>query len=148
MVVAGTVNSSAYVQSVSFIDPRHGWLLARSTTNPDDIQLLRTADGGTTWANLGLARPAAAGRIGCSSWTPPSDGSTPCRPGARVQEHRRGVSWIPVPLPAPSGGWPATGQFFVAAQATHGAGVVATVVNFVPYVVARASASRSSPSRR
>src|SRR6267378_3781557 len=130
-----TVNSSAYLQSVSFIDPRHGWLLARSTTNPDEIQLLRTADGGTTWANLGL---------------PASRGSRPYRVqfvdaavgwldtvSARPLAHRStdgGVSWIPVPLPAPGGGWPATGQFFVAAQATHGAGVVATVVNFVPYV--------------
>src|SRR5712671_2382019 len=55
-----TLNSSAYVQSVSFIDPRHGWLLARSTTNPDEMQLLRTADGGTTWANLGLPAPSAS----------------------------------------------------------------------------------------
>jgi len=130
-----TVNSSAYVQSVSFIDPRHGWLLARSTTNPDDIQLLRTADGGTTWANLGLAGvQRAAGRIGCSSWTPPSDARHRVGQAARVQEHRRRRELDTGPTPGAQRWMAATGQFFVAAQATHGAGVVATVVNFVPYV--------------
>jgi photosystem II stability/assembly factor-like uncharacterized protein len=130
-----TLNSSAYVQSVSFIDPRHGWLLARSTTNPDEIQLLRTADGGTTWANLGS--PASSGsqpyRVqfvdGAVGWLDTVSG----RPLA-YRSTDGGVSWTPVSLPAPSGGWPATGQFFVAAQATHGAGVVATIVNFLPYV--------------
>jgi photosystem II stability/assembly factor-like uncharacterized protein len=130
-----TLNSPAYVQSVSFIDPRHGWLLARPTTNPDEMQLLRTADGGSTWANLGLPAPsgsqpyrvqfvdAAVGWLDTVSARPVAYRSTD-----------GGVRWTPVSLPAPGGGWPATGQFFVAAQATEGAGVVATVVNFVPYV--------------
>jgi hypothetical protein len=50
-----------------------------------------------------------------------------------------GSSWIRVPLPEPAGGWPAaqggsisTGQFFVAAQPTEGAGVMTTVVAIAP----------------
>jgi photosystem II stability/assembly factor-like uncharacterized protein len=130
-----TLNSSAYVQSVSFIDPRHGWLLARSTTNPDEMQLLRTADAGTTWTNLGL--PAAIGDrpyrvqflVGGVGWLD----TVSARPLA-YRSTDGGATWAQISLPPPSGGWPSNGQFFVAAQATQGAGVVATVVNFVPYV--------------
>jgi hypothetical protein len=43
-----------------------------------------------------------------------------------------GATWRQVPLPAPAGGWPATGEFFVAAHSTQGAGVVATVASFAP----------------
>jgi len=128
-------NSSAYVQSVSFIDPQRGWLLARSTANPGDVALLQTGDGGATWTNLGS--PVAGGdepyRVQFA------DGAVGWLDSVSVKPHAYrstdgGVSWTQVSLPAPTGGWPATGQFFVAAQPTHGAGVVATVVNFVPYV--------------
>ena len=130
-----TLNSSAYVQSVSFVDPRRGWLLARSTAHPDEMQLLRTADGGMTWTNLGS--PVATGdqpyRV---QFTDSSVGwldTVSAKPLA-YKSTDGGVSWTPVFLPAPSGRWPSTGQFFVAAEPTHGPGVVATVVNFMPYV--------------
>ena len=130
-----TINSSAYVQSVTFIDPRRAWLLVRSTVNPGDVQLLRTDDGGTTWTNLGS--PAAADdqpyRVQFTDTAVGWLDTVSLKPHA-YKTIDGGVSWTQVALPAPAGGWPATGQFFVAAQPTQGAGVVATVVNFVPYV--------------
>ena len=130
-----TINSFAYVQSVSFIDPQRGWLLGRSAANAGVVELFRTRDGGTTWTNLGA--PVAAGdepyRVqftdGAVGWLD----SVSVKPYA-YKSIDGGVSWRQVSLPAPTAGWPATGQFLVAAQPTHGAGVVASVVNFVPYV--------------
>jgi photosystem II stability/assembly factor-like uncharacterized protein len=132
---ATIINSSAYVQSMSFIDPQRGWLLARSTADPAAVQLLRTRDGGTTWSNLGL--PAAVGdepyRVqfidGMVGWLD----TVSAKPYA-YRSGDGGESWRQVPLPAPEAGWPATGRFFVAAQPTRGPGVVATVVNIVPLV--------------
>jgi hypothetical protein len=43
-----------------------------------------------------------------------------------------GATWRQVSLPAPRGGWPAAGKFFVAAQPTQGIGVIATVASFQP----------------
>lgn len=130
-----TINSSAYVQSVTFIDPRRGWSLIRSTGNPGEVQLLRTDDGGTSWTNLGS--PAATDdqpyRVQFTDTAVGWLDSVSVKPHA-YKTIDGGVSWMQVALPAPAGGWPATGQFFVAAQTTEGAGVVATVVNFVPYV--------------
>ena len=130
-----TIDSSAYVQSVSFVDPQHSWSLVRSETPSGVVELFRTRDGGATWTNLG---------------TPVADGDEPYRVqfndvavgwldtvSARPHAYKSidgGQSWRQVALPAPGGTWPATGEFLVAAQSTHGAGVVATVVNFVPYV--------------
>ena len=130
-----TINSSAYVQSVSFIDQRQGWLLARSTIHADSVELLRTADGGTTWTNLGS--PVGAGDVPYRvQFTDSATGwldSVSTKPRA-YRSVDGGVSWMQVSLPAPAGGWQATGQFLVTAQPTHADGVLATVVNFVPYV--------------
>jgi len=128
-------NLSTYAQSVSFIDPQQGWLLARSTANPGAVTLLRTRDGGATWTNLGS--PVAEGdepyRVQFTDSAVGWLDTVSVKPHA-YKSIDGGLSWRQVPLPAPTGGWPATGEFFVAAQPTQGAGVVATVVNFVPYV--------------
>ena len=128
-------NTSAYVQSVSFTNPQRGWLLVRSTINPGEVELLRTADGGTTWVNLGS--PAASGdqpyRVQFTDAAVGWLDTVSVKPHA-YKSTDGGGSWTQVSLPAPAGGWSSTGQFFVAAQPTQGAGVVATVVNFVPYV--------------
>jgi photosystem II stability/assembly factor-like uncharacterized protein len=130
-----TINSAAYVQSMSFIDPQRGWLLVRSTADPAVVRLLGTRDGGTTWANLGLS-VAAGDEPYRVQFTDSAVGwldTVSVKPYAYTSGDG-GVSWRQVPLPAPKAGWPATGQFFVAAQPTQGAGVLATVVNIVPYV--------------
>ena len=130
-----TINSSAYVQSVSFIDPQNGWSLARYETGSGPVELFRTRDAGATWSNLGT--PVAAGdepyRVQFTDRTVGWLDTVSVRPHA-YKSIDGGLSWSQVPLPAPGGGWPGTGEFFVAAQPTQGPGVVATVVNFVPYV--------------
>ncbi len=44
------------------------------------------------------------------------------------------MTWRQVPLPPLGGAWPSTGQFFVSAQPTQAAGVVATIVRIAPFV--------------
>ncbi|MHB8589179.1 MAG: WD40/YVTN/BNR-like repeat-containing protein [Candidatus Dormibacteraceae bacterium] len=121
------------VTSVSFVDPAHGWLLLSTPTVASGADLVRTSDGGTTWTNLGS--PVVANdqayrvqftdlRVG---WLDTMS--------ARAYAYKTtdgGATWRQVTLPAPRGGWPATGQFFVAAGATQGIGVIATVANFAP----------------
>jgi hypothetical protein len=122
------LSSAAYLLSMSFADADHGWLLSHTE------ELYRTADGGQTWAGLGA--PVAAGdeayRVQFSDREVGWLGTASARPVA-YKSVDGGVSWRPVPLPAPAGGWPTRGEFFVAAQPTHGAGVVANVVHFAPY---------------
>jgi hypothetical protein len=118
-----TINSSAYVQSVSFIDPQNGWSLARYETGSGPVELFRTRDGGATWSNLGT--PVAAGdepyRVQFTDRTVGWLDTVSVRPHA-YKSIDGGFSWSQVPLPAPGGGWPGTGEFFVAAQPTQGAG--------------------------
>ena len=122
------MSSSAYLLSISFVDPDDGWLLL------DTGELLRTADGGASWSNLGV--PLAAGdqayRVQFTDRQVGWLDSVSANPVA-FKSIDGGVTWRPVPLPAPSGGWPTRREFFVAAQPTRGAGVVATVVNFATY---------------
>jgi photosystem II stability/assembly factor-like uncharacterized protein len=123
------MSSAAYILSMSFVDPDHGWLLFYTG------ELFGTDDGGATWANLGV--PVAAGdqpfRVQFVDREVGWLDSESAKPVAYTSVDG-GVSWRQVPLPAPEGGWPTRGEFFVAAQPTHGEGVVATVVNFAPYV--------------
>jgi len=122
------MSASAYLLSMSFVDPDHGWLVL------DTGGLFVTADGGETWTNLGS--PVTAGdeayHVQFSDREVGWLGSASERPVA-YKSVDGGVSWRQVPLPAPAGGWPAGGEFFVAAQPTQGAGVVANVVHFAPY---------------
>jgi photosystem II stability/assembly factor-like uncharacterized protein len=127
-----------YIWSADFVDPNHGWLLTQDPTVGET--LVRTRDGGKTWANLGspVLYSDWAYRVLFAS---PSEGwlySQSTGPYAYKSEDG-GTSWSRVPLPAPVGGWPAaqggsisTGEFFVAAQPTEGAGVLTTVVAIAP----------------
>jgi photosystem II stability/assembly factor-like uncharacterized protein len=131
---SGRLNSEAYVLSMSFVDVDRGWLLLYTG------ELYRTEDGGATWANLGAPvgprdEPFRVQFIDrqtgwLDSWS--------AKPVA-YKSVDGGVTWRQVMLPAPAGGWPSAGEFFVAAQPTQGAGVVATVVNFAPYFNRRSS---------
>jgi photosystem II stability/assembly factor-like uncharacterized protein len=124
----------AYVLSVSFVDPQHGWLLVRAGSRiAASVDLYRTADGGATWTDLGTPTPSSDQPFRVQ-FAGPDDGwldSLNAGPYA-YRSGDAGGTWTRVALPAPRGGWPATGQFFVGAHPTRGVGVVATVVNFPP----------------
>jgi len=121
------------VSSVSFADAMHGWLLLSTPTVAGGAELLRTTDGGATWTNLGS--PVAGSDIvyavrftnSLVGWLE----SLSAKPHA-YKSVDGGASWRQVALPPPAGGWPGTGQFFVAAHATQDTGVVATVATFAP----------------
>jgi photosystem II stability/assembly factor-like uncharacterized protein len=123
------MSSADYLLSMSFADPDHGWLLLHTG------ELFRTDDGGESWTNLGV--PVAAGdeayRVQFSGRDVGWLGSASVKPVA-YKSVDGGISWRQVPLPAPVGGWPTRGEFFVAAQPTQGAGVLANVVHFEPYI--------------
>ena len=122
------MSTAAYLLSMSFVDLDHGWLLLHTG------ELFRTTDGGATWTGLGV--PVAADdepyRVQFTDREVGWLDSASVKPVA-YKSVDGGVSWRQVPLPAPAAGWPTRSEFFVAAQPTHGSGVVATVVNFAPY---------------
>jgi photosystem II stability/assembly factor-like uncharacterized protein len=131
--IRGGVAYLTSVSSMSFADALHGWLLLSTPTVASGAELLRTNDGGAEWTNLGS--PAVGNdlvyRVHFSN---PQVGwldSLSARPYA-YKSSDGGATWRQVPLPAPRGGWPATGEFFVGAQATQGIGVIATVASFAP----------------
>ena len=132
------LNAAANVLSLSFVDPEHGWLLIQeSKPTPGPAKLYRTVDGGGSWSNLGEPtlpsdqpyRVQFADRN--SGWL---DSLSPSPYAYKTLD--AGVTWRRLPLSRPQGEWPASGQFFVAAQPTQGVGVVVTVVNF-PSIVGR-----------
>lgn len=121
------------VASASFADPAHGWLLLSTATVASGAELVRTNDGGATWTDLGSPVQGTDLAYGVH-FTDPQSGwldSLSSRPYA-YKSADGGTTWQQVPLPAPRGGWPAGGQFFVAAQPTQGFGVTATVAGFAP----------------
>ncbi|MGA7913310.1 MAG: hypothetical protein WCC30_17415 [Candidatus Dormiibacterota bacterium] len=124
----------ADVLSVSFVDPRDGWLLvsAGSAAAPT-ADLYRTSDGGATWTDLSSPTLTADQpyRVQFAGLDEGWLDSVNAGPYA-YRSRDAGATWTRVPLPAPPGGWPANGQFFVGARPTRGLGVVATVVNFPP----------------
>ncbi len=131
--IRGGVADLTSVSSVSFADAFHGWLLRSTPTVASGTELLRTSDGGATWTNLGS--PALgndlAYRVHFSNIQVGWLETLSARPYA-YKSVDGGATWSHVPLPAPRGGWPPTGQFLVAVQPTQGIGVIATVASFTP----------------
>jgi photosystem II stability/assembly factor-like uncharacterized protein len=131
--IVGGVAYLTSVSSVSFADAVHGWLLLSTPTVASGAELERTNDGGATWTNLGS--PAGGNDLAYRvHFTNPQVGwldSLSARPYA-YRSVDGGATWQQVPLPSPHGVWPATGQFFVGAEATQGIGVIATVASFAP----------------
>jgi photosystem II stability/assembly factor-like uncharacterized protein len=135
-------DSGSYLSSADFVDADHGWLLVK-TAGDGGVQrqaLLRTRDGGTTWAGLGS--PVLAGdwayRIEFAGLTDGWIYSRSTGPYAYKSEDG-GTSWQRKPLPPPPGGWPAapapsilTETFFIAAHTTAGSGVMATIIGVAP----------------
>src|SRR6266550_2621149 len=130
-----TLSRGASLLSVSFIDSRHGWMLARQTgeTPGSPPNLYRTEDRGRSWLNLGqpLAAPGQAYQVRFSSLTTGWLATSGSAPYAYRSEDL-GDSWSPVALPSPRGAWPASGQFFVGVQPTSGGGALASIVYFPP----------------
>jgi photosystem II stability/assembly factor-like uncharacterized protein len=131
--LVGGVSYLTSMQAVSFADAAHGWLLLSTPTVASSAELLRTNDGGATWTNLGspVVGNDLAYRVHFSNQQVGWLESLSARPYA-YQSIDGGATWRQVALPSPHGGWPATGQFLVAAQPTQGIGVIATVAGFAP----------------
>jgi hypothetical protein len=119
------------VPSVSFADAMHGWLLLSAPTAAGGAELVRTDDGGAMWTNLGS--PAVGDDLAFRvHFANPLVGwldTLSARPYA-YESVDGGATWRQVPLPAPRGGWPATGQFLVTAEPTQGTGAIASVASF------------------
>jgi len=122
-----------YVMSASFVDPMHGWLLGFGavSTGPGSTVLLRTTDGGATWADLGPAAVPSVQAFAVSFTDRRNGWLDAVAPGPDAYATSdAGATWHPVALPTPATGWPVPhGSFFVAARPTFGNGVIATVVN-------------------
>ena len=131
--ILGGVSYLTSVTSVSFADADHGWLLLSTPTVASGAEVLRTNDGGATWTNLGSPARGSdlAYRVHFTDLHVGWLDSLSARPYP-YKSVDGGTTWQQVPLPSPRGGWPATGQFLVAAQPTHGIGVIATVASFAP----------------
>lgn len=130
------LNTTAFVLAATFVDPDHGWLLVRSGTRAVAApELFRTQDGGADWTNLGSPVKGAdqAFRVQFVNRDAGWLDTISARPYA-YRSLDGGVTWRQVALPTPRGGWPATGQYFVAAQPTQGIGVIATVAAFAQTV--------------
>ena len=134
------------VQSASFTDPEHGWVVV---VDPATLQrvLYRTVDGGKTWTNLGI--PVAPGdtmqgvhfSTGTEGWLD-AQSSGPYL-YATVDG---GESWRPLPIAAPSSGWP-PGPYKVTAKIVPPTNVVATVTSpsFQPFPGGDATSFSGSP---
>jgi photosystem II stability/assembly factor-like uncharacterized protein len=129
-------DTTAYVLAATFVDPAHGWLLVRSGDGAGAAsELFRTQDGGSDWTDLGspVTGTDQAFRVHFTNRNAGWLDTISARPYAYRSEDA-GATWRQVSLPAPPGGWPPAGQYFVAAQATQGAGVIATVAGFAQTV--------------
>ncbi len=129
-------DTTAYVLAATFVDPHHGWLLVRSGDGAAaPPELFRTQDGGSEWTNLGspVTGTDQAFRVHFTDRDAGWLDTISARPYA-YSSVDAGATWRQVPLPAPPGGWPQAGQYFVAAQPTEGTGVIATVASFAQTV--------------
>ncbi len=139
------LNQHSLVLSWSFVDSDSGWMLA--DVGRPSSELYRTENGGRTWKDLGapVAPPDQAFGLHFTYLTTAWLASA----GSGAYAYKTsdfGETWSRVPLPAPSGGWPQSGRFFVDVQQTSGAGAIASVVQFsIPYEGAAVGTIRPFP---
>ena len=137
------LKTAGSVLSWSFVDPQHGWMLVDegSPTLPAATTLYRTGDGGRSWRNLGhpVDAPDRAFRVDFSNLATGWLASSGAGPYA-LRTDDLGATWSRVTLPPPQGGWPQSGQFFVAVQSTSGRGAVASVV-YLPQITTKKGTS-------
>ena len=129
------LSPTSTVVSWSFVDSEHGWMLAYDggVTRSAAERLYRTEDKGRSWTDLGVpvGAPDQAFQVHFSYLT--TGWLTTSGAGAYAYKTNDfGATWSRVALPAPAGGWPRSGEFFVAVQPTLGGGAVASVVYFSP----------------
>lgn len=123
------------VMSLSFVDPRHGWMLVGSGADGAGPELMRTDDGAASWAPLGLAVATGDQAFRVQFASPQTGWLDSLNAGPYAyRTDNGGQTWEQVPLPAPAGGWPEAGQFLVATHPTKGLGVLTSVINFLPNV--------------
>lgn len=127
--VLPALNQHSSVLSWSFVDSDCGWMLA--DTGRRSSELYRTEDGGRTWKDLGapVAPPDQAFGLHFTYLTTGWLASA----GSGAYAYKTddfGETWSRVPLPAPEGGWPRPGRFFVDVQQTSAGGAIASVVLF------------------
>jgi photosystem II stability/assembly factor-like uncharacterized protein len=129
------VDAAAYALAATFVDPDHGWLLVRSSDGAAPPELFRTQDGGAAWTNLGspVKGTDQALRVHFTNRDAGWLDTISARPYA-YRTGDAGATWQQVPLPAPPGGWPPAATYFVSAQPTQGAGVIASVASFAQTV--------------
>jgi photosystem II stability/assembly factor-like uncharacterized protein len=129
-------NATAQVLDATFVDPDHGWMLARTADRvAAPAELYSTRDGGADWSNLGspVRGTDQAYQVHFTSGGEGWLDSISARPYAYRTEDA-GATWQQVPLPTAPGGWPVAAQYFVTAQPTEGVGVIVTVASFTQMV--------------
>src|SRR6266571_2947492 len=137
------LTTAGAVLSWSFVDPDHGWMLVDegSPTIPPPATLYRTGDGGRSWRSLGhpVNAPDRVFRIDFSDLATGWLARAGAGPYA-LRTNDFGATWSRMTLPPPQGGWPQSGQFFVAVQPTSGRGAVASVV-YLPQITTKKGVS-------
>lgn len=118
--------------SWSFVDSRYGWVVINEPTadNPLAASLFRTEDGARSWTELGspTRAPDYVFQANFSFLTTGWLTGISAGPYA-YHSGDFGATWSKVELPAPPGGWPRRGNFFVAVRPTADSGAIASVVH-------------------
>jgi photosystem II stability/assembly factor-like uncharacterized protein len=143
-----------------FLDPDHGWLMVRTgrSDTVEDVDILRTVDGGLSWARVLSVDPISwishgVREEGLKRWvwfrsqldgwlgTLEPDGSV-----SVSVTHDGGADWRRVPLPEPPGGPPTGDTLVVVPPRIEDAGAGALVLIDTTRLARRPAAGRAAPA--